>query len=149
MLFIYFGRRLNEALTLQWQSIYLDQNIYVIEDKYSKIRRRQDYPLIKPITDFLIEYGVQKKGFIFEGETTSHVTSSTFRRHWKQVIENAGIEQMRIHDTRHVLGNTFVNKGESLENVGKLLGHSSVAVTKRYAKTSLQTADRLLNDYLE
>lgn len=149
MLFLYFGRRLNEALTLQWKHIHFEQNIYVVEDKYSKIRRRQDYPLIKPITDFLIEFGVQAKGFIFEGEKTPHVTSNTFRRHWNQVIKNAGIDKMRIHDTRHVLGNTFVNKGESLENVGKLLGHSSVAVTKRYAKTSLQTADRLLNDYLD
>lgn len=149
MLFLYFGRRLNEALTLQWQHIHFEQNIYVVEDKYSKIRRRQDYPLIKPITDFLIEFGVQAKGFIFEGEKTPHVTSNTFRRHWNQVIKNAGIDKMRIHDTRHVLGNTFVNKGESLENVGKLLGHSSVAVTKRYAKTSLQTADRLLNKYHE
>ncbi|MDO8609290.1 MAG: site-specific integrase [bacterium] len=149
MLFLYFGRRLNEALTLQWQNVQLEQNIYTIEAKYSKIRRKQDYPLIKPITDFLILQGVQKKGFIFEGEKTPHVTSNTFRRHWSKVLKNAGIEKMRVHDTRHVLGNAFVNKGESLENVGKLLGHSSVAVTKRYAKTSLQTADRLLNDYLE
>jgi len=56
---------------------------------------------------------------------------------------------MRIHDTRHLLGNTLVNRGESLENIGKLLGHSSVAVTRRYAKTTLDTADRLLNSYME
>ena len=55
---------------------------------------------------------------------------------------------MRIHDTRHLLGNTLVNNGESLENIGKVLGHSSTAVTKRYAKTTLETADRLLNSYL-
>ena len=84
---------------------------------------------------------------MFPGEKTKHVTESTFRRHWDKVVDRAGIEKMRIHDTRHALGNTFVNRGESLENIGKVLGHSSVAVTKRYSKTSLKTADRLLSDY--
>ncbi|MDD2566942.1 MAG: site-specific integrase [Thiovulaceae bacterium] len=147
MLFLYYGRRLNEALTLSWRSIYFDQNIYVVEAIYAKNTRRTEYPLPKVITNFLQEYSVQKDGFIFPGETTEHVTESTFRRHWKKVTQRAGIEGMRIHDTRHALGNTFINRGESLENIGKVLGHSSVAVTKRYAKTSLQTADRLLSDY--
>ena len=56
-------------------------------------------------------------------------------------------DHMRIHVTRHAFGNTFVNRGDSLENIGKVLGHSSIAVTRRYAKTSLKTEDRLLSDY--
>lgn len=56
---------------------------------------------------------------------------------------------MRIHDTRHLLGNTMVNKGFTLEAVGKSLGHSSPQVTKRYAKTSLNTASDVLNGYME
>jgi site-specific recombinase XerD len=147
MLFLYYGRRLNEALTLKWNSIYFDQNIYVVEAVCAKNRRRTEYPMPKVIADFLKEYGIKKDGFIFPGETTEHVTESTFRRHWKQVTQRAGIDSMRIHDTRHALGNTFINRGESLENIGKVLGHSSIAVTKRYAKTNLQTANRLLSDY--
>ena len=148
MLFLYFGRRLNEVLTLQWQNIDFDHKTYIIEDKYSKIRRRQEYPLLKPLEEFLNEYGIHNAGYVFAGETTLHVTDNTFRKHWKTVTKKAGIEKMRIHDTRHLLGNTLVNRGESLENIGKVLGHSSVAITKRYAKTNLETADKLLNDYL-
>lgn len=147
MLFLYYGRRLNEALTLNWNSIHFDQNIYVVEAIYAKNTRRTEYPLPLSIKEFLMKYGVKKSGFIFPGEKTKHVTESTFRRHWKEVIKNAGIDHMRIHDTRHALGNTFINRGESLENIGKVLGHSSIAVTRRYAKTSLKTADRLLSDY--
>lgn len=147
MLFLYYGRRLNEALTLDWRSIHFDQNIYVVEAIYAKNTRRTEYPLPKVITEFLKEYGIKKNGFVFSGEKTNHVTESTFRPHWNKVIKRAGIDAMRIHDTRHALGNTFINRGESLENIGKVLGHSSVAVTKRYAKTNLQTADRLLSDY--
>jgi len=148
MLFVYFGRRLNEVLTLQWTNINFANSIYTIEDVYSKIRKRQDYPLLEPLRKFLLEYDSQRNGYVFKGEKTKYVTKNTFRHHWGKVIENAGIEKMRIHDTRHLLGNTLVNKGESLENIGKVLGHSSIAVTKRYAKTTLNTADRLLNTYL-
>jgi len=149
MLFLYFGRRLNEVLTLQWNSIDFEQKIYVIEDRYSKIRRRQEYPLLKPLEDFLKNFNCLKQGYVFKGEKTPHITADTFRTHWKKVIKKAGIEKMRIHDTRHLLGNTLINRGESLENIGKLLGHSSPAVTKRYAKTNLNTANRLLNSYIE
>jgi site-specific recombinase XerD len=149
MLFLYFGRRLNEVLTLQWMNINFETNLYMIEDIYSKIRKRQEYPLLEPLRIFLQEYNPTKRdGYVFKGEKTEHVTKNTFRHHWKQVVKNAGIKHMRIHDTRHLLGNTLVNNGESLENIGKVLGHSSTAVTKRYAKTTLETADRLLNSYL-
>lgn len=147
MLFLYYGRRLNEALTLNWQSIHFDQNIYVVEAIYAKNSRRTQYPLPQTIAVFLKEYGIKKSGFVFPGENTKYVTRSTFRDHWEKVIQRAKIDSMRIHDTRHVLGNTFINRGESLENIGKVLGHSSVAVTRRYAKTSVKTVDRLLSDY--
>ena len=149
MLFLYFGRRQNEVLTLKWQNIDFEHNVYTIEDIYSKIRRRQEYPLLKPLKDYLKKFGIHKTGYVFQGEITKHITKNTFRNHWKILLKNANIEKMRIHDTRHLLGNTMVNKGQSLEAIGKVLGHSSTAVTKRYAKTSLNTANDVLNSYLE
>ena len=150
MLFLYFGRRLNEALTLRWENIDFDQKTYYIIVQYSKNRKRQEYPLIEPLEVFLVDYGIKKHGFIFEGEKTPHVTDDTFRWHWKKVLKLAEIDKkMRIHDSRHLLGNTMVNQGETLEALGKVLGHSSVTVTKRYAKTNLATADRVLGKYMD
>lgn len=150
MLFLYFGRRLNEALTLRWENIDFDQKTYYIIVQYSKNRKRQEHPLIEPLEAFLVDFGIKKSGFIFEGEKTPHVTDDTFRGHWKKVLKLANIDKkMRIHDSRHLLGNTMVNQGETLEALGKVLGHSSVAVTKRYAKTNLATADRVLGKYMD
>ncbi len=149
MLLVFLGRRLNEALTLRWENIHFEQNKYTIEAQYSKIRRRQDYRLSEPLKVFFKEYGDYENGFIFPGETTPYITSNTFRRHWKQVIKNAGIDYMRIHDTRHVLGNYTVDNGGTLESAGKLLGHSGIGVTKRYAKVSLETADIVLDEYVK
>jgi len=148
MLFLYFGRRLNEVLTLRWDCIDFSRKVYTIEGKYSKIRKKQEYPLIEPLEDVLLNI-TDRYGYIFKGEKTEHVSSDTFRRHWKKLLKKAGIEKMRIHDTRHLIGNTLVNKGESLENISKLLGHSSISVTKRYAKTTLATVDKSLHNYME
>ncbi|MFA6139040.1 MAG: site-specific integrase [Sulfurimonas sp.] len=150
MLFLYAGRRLNEVLTLDWRNINFSSKTYSIESVYAKNRRTQNYPLSPVLEDFLLLYNPKKSGLIFTAERNQFkpLSQETFRRHWNKLIENIDIEKFRIHDTRHLLGNTMVNKGYSLEAVGKAMGHSSVHVTKRYAKVNLNTANDVLNDYL-
>lgn len=151
MLFLYLGRRLNEVLTLKWEDIDFNKELksYTIEDINSKIRKQQEYPLSKPLEQFLKEYGIQKKGYIFKGEKTIHVTSNTFRKHWKEVLKQAKISKMRIHDTRHLLGNTLINKGVSEDIIAKTLGHQSFSITSRYSKIHINTINEALNIYLE
>ena len=40
---------------------------------------------------------------------------------------------VRIHDLRHTFASFGVNNGQSLSVVGKLLGHSKIMTTQRYA----------------
>jgi len=149
MLFLYEARRLNEVLTLKWENIFFDQKLYTVEYTHSKIRKQQTYRLSKTVEEFLILFGRHKRGYIFPGETTKHVTSSTFRNHWEKLLENAGIDKMRIHDTRHLYGTTLVNQGISKEIIAKQMGHSSTNVTARYSKVNIDTAEIGLNSYLE
>lgn len=151
MLFLYTGRRLNEVLTLNWKNIHFHNKTYSIQSIYAKNRRAQEFPLSGILESFLLSYNPKKSGLIFTAEKniSKPLSQSTFRRHWKKVIDRLDVTSMRIHDTRHLLGNTMVNKGFSLESIGKTMGHSSVHVTKRYAKTTIETASKLLDDYLE
>ena len=45
----------------------------------------------------------------------------------------AKLEDMRIHDIRHSFASRALALGESLPAIGKLLGHSQVETTARYA----------------
>ena len=52
---------------------------------------------------------------------------------WERVRERAGLEEVRIHDLRHSFASRALALGESLPMIGKLLGHTQVQTTARYA----------------
>uniref|UniRef100_UPI0040472599 tyrosine-type recombinase/integrase n=1 Tax=Yoonia sp. TaxID=2212373 RepID=UPI0040472599 len=55
------------------------------------------------------------------------------RRFWMRIQKEVGIEDVRIHDLRHTFASLLVSGGASLEMIGKLLGHSQMQTTQRYA----------------
>jgi site-specific recombinase XerD len=55
------------------------------------------------------------------------------KRFWAGVRVKAGIPDARIHDLRHTFASLLVSGGMSLPMIGKLLGHTQVQTTQRYA----------------
>ena len=53
--------------------------------------------------------------------------------YWYRVRERAGLDDMRIHDLRHSFASRALALGESLSMIGKLLGHTKIQTTARYA----------------
>ena len=52
---------------------------------------------------------------------------------WEIICERAGLEDMRLHDCRHSYASRALALGESLPMIGRLLGHTQVETTARYA----------------
>ena len=52
---------------------------------------------------------------------------------WEIVCERAKLENLRIHDARHSYASRALALGESLPMIGRLLGHTQVETTARYA----------------
>ena len=52
---------------------------------------------------------------------------------WDRVRQEAGIEDVRLHDLRHTLASHAVMNGVPVPVVSRLLGHSNVRMTLRYA----------------
>ena len=55
------------------------------------------------------------------------------KRFWHDVRKQAKITDVRIHDLRHTFASLLVSGGMSLPMIGKLLGHTQVQTTQRYA----------------
>ena len=52
---------------------------------------------------------------------------------WDLIRKQAGIPDVRIHDLRHSFSSFMIKNGLSIFEVSKLLGHSSINTTMRYA----------------
>ena len=71
----------------------------------------------------------------------THLTD--LQRPWRRIRERADLGDVRIHDLRHSYASRALALGESLTMIGKLLGHTQVQTTARYAhlaRDSIQNA---------
>ena len=50
-------------------------------------------------------------------------------RHFAQLITKAGLPPIRLHDLRHTSASLGLASGESLLEVSRRLGHSSITIT--------------------
>ena len=75
---------------------------------------------------------------------------------WEIVCERAGLGDMRLHDCRHSYASRALALGESLPMIGRLLGHTQVETTARYAhlaqdsvrESAVRVADSIAADLL-
>jgi integrase len=51
----------------------------------------------------------------------------------KRAARKAGIKRVRMHDLRHTFASNYVAKGGNLISLQKILGHSTISMTLRYA----------------
>jgi integrase len=71
------------------------------------------------------------------------LTVDSLRNAWERARDAAGLPGVRFHDLRHCYASFLVQGGASMTTVRDLLGHSSLAVTSRYAhlrRTDLEQA---------
>ena len=55
------------------------------------------------------------------------------QRSWRRIRERAKLDDVQIHDLRHSYASRALALGESLTMIGKLLSHTQVQTTARYA----------------
>lgn len=73
------------------------------------------------------------------GGTLPHVAVQTYNRNLKRIAEVTGItKRLTSHVGRHTFATWALHEGVALERVSKMLGHSKITQTQRYAKVLAQ-----------
>ena len=67
----------------------------------------------------------------------AHVGDLT--RYWLRLRKKMDLEDVRLHDLRHSYASRALQLGESLSMIGRLLGHSGIDTTARYAHLAKDT----------
>ena len=129
-LLILTGCRKSEISQLRWEDVDLDQQQLNLPDSKTGAKTVRLNTAAVEILRHLER--VEGSPWVVPGEDPQKPRSSLFYL-WKRIRRDAGIEDVRLHDLRHTFASLGVSSGISLPVVGKLLGHSSVAMTERYA----------------
>lgn len=58
---------------------------------------------------------------------------TTIKTAWHSACQQAGITDLRFHDLRHTFGTRASDAGVPLPAIRDVMGHSSTAMTERYA----------------
>lgn len=131
-LLILTGARRGEVLGLEWSDLDLSRGIWNRPPHKSKDRKRKRIPLSNEALILLNAMHETAEGsFLFPTSTGSHL--SDINRPWRWLRKETGMPDLRVHDLRHSFASILVSSGETLETIGKLLGHSQHQTTMRYA----------------
>ena len=76
---------------------------------------------------------------------TGPLSAGTLDRFWRALREEAGLQDLRLHDLRHSYASFALRQGETVLTIGRLLGHRDPASTLRYT----HFADALVRDAVE
>ena len=128
------GARKMEVQLAKWEDINWEQRIWRIPiSKSGKARH-------VPISDaalMLLETMPRIEGcqWIFPNPKT-HKPYKSFYGSWHTARKSVGLADVRIHDLRHSFASFLVNSGRSLYEVQRILGHTQISTTQRYAHLS-------------
>ena len=124
------GCRKGEILTLRWDDV--DRTAGELRLRDSKVGPRM-VPLTSPVVRVLdgIERIEGNPWVIRSRKPDACLPDLTY--YWNRIQARAGIEGVRIHDLRHSHASHALAIGENLTMIGRLLGHSKVGTTARYA----------------
>ena len=148
------GCRKSEILSLRWQDV--DPAAGELRLDGGKTGPRA-VPLSPPAVRVLAELPrVADSPWVIPGQKAgTHLTN--LDGPWWIVRKRAGLEEVRIHDCRHSFASRALALGESMPVIAKLLGHSQIQTTARYAHlardsvkaSAARVAASIAGDFLE
>jgi integrase len=139
------GCRRNEIQTLKWE--YIQGTSLVLPDSKTGAKK---VALGNVALEILMAMPrVSNNPYVIPGKRPlTHLTD--LERPWRRIRKRAGLADVRIHDLRHSFASNAIGLGESLPMIGKLLGHTQVQTTARYAHLANDpvqlAADRVSSD---
>ena len=125
------GARKNEVLHAKWSDFDLDKRIWIIE--FNKSGK----PRYVPISDAVITLlksmpRIEGCDYPFANPKTKKPFVQIFYA-WNVVRKKAGLADLRLHDLRHSYASYLLRAKYPLATISRLLGHSNLKTTQRYA----------------
>ncbi len=140
------GCRLGEARSATWSQVDLAHKRWTIPPKRAKSKKIQSLPLGTAAIELL--EGLPKSNstdHVFYSDRTGKPFTCV-KTVWNRIREESGLpKDVTLHILRHTFASICINEGRTLYEVSKLLSHSSVQITERYAHLAPSTLEDATN----
>ena len=133
-LLVMTGCRLGEIMTLKWE--YVNWNIGALCLPDSKTGAKTVLLGKSALALLASIERIADNPWVIAGNL-SGARRTDLQPFWQRTRKRVGIEDVRIHDLRHTFASNGVGLGLSLPLIGKLLGHTQVQTTARYAHLAM------------
>jgi integrase len=147
-LLIFTGARRGEILGLKWEWVDFERSMIFLPD--SKSGKKPIY-LAAPALEILSKLPqFENSAYVVNSEVGGRPLAD-LKRPWAAVLQEAKIENLRLHDLRHTFASVGAMGGLSLPIIGKLLGHMRSETTARYshlADDPVRAANELIGNRL-
>lgn len=126
------GIRVGEAARLKPEDISIQQQRVVLTVHHAKGDKSRMVPVTDPeVARELLDYTKT----VPEGEPLFRVSKRTLQGHAENIKKRTGIP-FTVHRTRHTFATNLLAAGVRLDVIQRVMGHSDISTTRRYAETS-------------
>lgn len=139
---VFTGMRAGEVFGLDWRCVNFSQRLITVERSFStptKTRRIRYVPILDVLLPIIDKHheGMKRpsRGLVFPNERgRMHATRNRVQsRLFKDIAREAGLHDLSFHDLRHTFASHWVMNGGDLYKLQRILGHTTPALTQRYA----------------
>jgi integrase len=133
------GCRLREIQTLQWAHVWLDEAELRLPDSKTGAKTVQ---LGTAAVDVLkATPRLPDNPYVITGRKAGEYLTD-LQKPWRRIRKAAGLDGVRLHDLRHSFASDALEMGADLTMIGRMLCHSDIKTTSRYAHLKRENVKR-------
>src|ERR1051326_7712810 len=139
------GMRMAEIFGLTWYDLRNSEELIAVCSKLKGGKIRY-VPMTPELAAELRKYPVViGEEHLFPPTGDSKGERQRVESSFGTILTLAGIENFRFHDLRHTFASWYMMNGGDLYELAKILGHSNIKMTERYAKLAKHHIARTSN----
>jgi len=146
------GARPGEARALKWDCVDLKKETITIKRTFqlnklsetTKTKQIRILPLHPEMTKILKATPRSLTGFVFLNVRGKPHSEGSLSANWRRATQKIGVKCTLYEGTRHSMASQAAIRGESLYLIGRVLGHTTPALTQRYAKVTTDSMRRVI-----
>jgi integrase len=128
------GMRASEIFGLKWSDVMQQEGLLAVRAKLKGGKMRY-VPLAPELAAEIRRYpAVIDEDRILPPEKGARSGRQRVEGSFDDLLTRAGIHDFRFHDLRHTFASWYMMNGGDLYELAKILGHSNIKMTERYAK---------------